>query len=177
LSSIIETGRSATSGPLASCCLYFFRGGLYNYLPLCGRGRRFLSYQGHSWPGGRTIGALRAERQILTSANGTSCSACHELCSHAFLFFVSAERALSTNASLFAIFARFLANAPPPHKSLHTCFVCATHVHSHFCLHHWLLCHMGLYRFEFEFDHTVFARSATPRIRYHHFHGHSGLCT
>ena len=35
---------------------------------------------------GGTIGALRAERQILTSANGTSCSARHELRSCAFLF-------------------------------------------------------------------------------------------
>jgi len=39
----------------------------------------------------RTIGALRAERQILTSANGTPCFARHELRSRAFLFIVSAE--------------------------------------------------------------------------------------
>jgi len=26
-----------------------------------------------------------------------------------------------------------------------TCFVCATHAHSHFCPQHWLLCHLGLY--------------------------------
>jgi len=39
--------------------------------------------------GGRTIGALRAERHTLTSAEWTSCSACHELlCSRAFLFIV-----------------------------------------------------------------------------------------
>ena len=38
---------------------------------------------------GRTIGALRAERHTLTSAEWTSCSACHELlCSRAFLFIV-----------------------------------------------------------------------------------------
>jgi len=39
---------------------------------------------------GRTIGALRAERcTSVASANGTSCSACHELlCSRAFLFIV-----------------------------------------------------------------------------------------
>ena len=85
--------------------------------------KEFLPYQGLSWPGDRTLGALRAERQLLTSANGTSCSARHELCSRAFLFIVSAECALPTNASLFAIFARILANAPPPHESLRTCFV------------------------------------------------------
>jgi len=107
--------------------------------------KEFLPCQGLLWPGGRTIGALRAERQILTSANGTSCSARHELRSRAFLFIVSAECALPTNASLFAIFARILANAPPPHESLRTCFVCATHAHSHFCPQHWLLCHLGLY--------------------------------
>ena len=63
------------------------------------------------------MGALRAERQILTSANGTSCSARHELSSRTFLFNVSAECALPTNASLFVIFATILANAPPPHGS------------------------------------------------------------
>ena len=89
--------------------------------------KEFLPCQGLSWPGGRTIGALRAERQMLTSANGTSCSARHELSSRAFLFIVSAECALPTNASLFANFARILAYAPPPHESLRTCFVCATH--------------------------------------------------
>jgi len=47
-----------------------------------------MSFQGLSWPGGRIIGALRAERQIMTSANGTSCSALHELRSRAFLFIV-----------------------------------------------------------------------------------------
>jgi len=50
-----------------------------------------------------TIGALRAERQTLTSANGTSCSARHELRSRAFLFIVSAECVLPTNVSLFLI--------------------------------------------------------------------------
>ena len=63
----------------------------------------------------------------------------------AFLFIVSAECALPTNASLFDFFARILANAPHPHESLRTCFVCATHAHSHFCPQHWLLCHLGLY--------------------------------
>ena len=98
--------------------------------------KEFLPCQGLSWPGGRTIGALRAERQILTSANGTSCSARHKLRSRGFLFVVSAECALPTNAPLFAIFARILANAPPPHESLRTCFVCATHAHSLFCPQH-----------------------------------------
>jgi len=41
------------------------------------------------WLRGRTIGALRAERHTLTSAEWTSCSACLELpCSRAFLFIV-----------------------------------------------------------------------------------------
>ena len=41
------------------------------------------------WLRGRTIGALRAERHTLTSAEWTSCSACHELlCSRAFLLIV-----------------------------------------------------------------------------------------
>ena len=44
-----------------------------------------------------------AGRQILTSANGTPCSARHELRSRAFLFIVSAECALPTHASLFVI--------------------------------------------------------------------------
>jgi len=52
---------------------------------------------------------------------------------------------LPTDASLFAIFERIFANAPPPHESLRTCFVCATHAHSHFCPQHWLLCHLDLY--------------------------------
>jgi len=68
--------------------------------------KEFLPCQRLSWPGGRTIGALRAERRILTSANGTSCSARHERSSRAFLFTVSAECALPTNASLF--FLQFL---------------------------------------------------------------------
>ena len=67
----------------------------------------------------------------------------------AFLFIVSAECALPTNASLFDFFARILANAPHPYESLRTCFVCATHAHSHFCPQHWLLCHLGLYYSQF----------------------------
>ena len=76
--------------------------------------KEFLPCQGLSWPGGRTLGALRAERQILTSANGTSCSARHELSSRTFLFIVSAECALPTNASLFLHFLREFWPMPLP---------------------------------------------------------------
>ena len=64
--------------------------------------------------------------------------------------YCSAECATPTNSSLFANFPRNLANAPFPPESFRTCFVCATHAHSHFCPQHWLLCHLGLYLFEFE---------------------------
>ena len=47
--------------------------------------------------------------------------------------YCSAECATPTNTSLFAIFPRNLANAPLPPESFCTCFVCATHAHSHFC--------------------------------------------
>ena len=60
--------------------------------------------------------------------------------------------ALPTNSSLFEFFARIFANAPTPHESLRTCFICATQAHFHFCPQHWLLCHLGLYSFEFEFE-------------------------
>ena len=54
--------------------------------------KEFLPRQSLLWLRGRTIGALRAERHTLTSADSaewTSCSACHELlCSRAFLFIV-----------------------------------------------------------------------------------------
>ena len=53
--------------------------------------------------------------------------------------------ATPTNSSLFANFSRNLANARLPPESFRTCFVCATHAHSHFCPQHWLLCHLGLY--------------------------------
>jgi len=127
--------------PASTLLFVFFRGASLFTATLRTR-KEFLPCQGLSWPGGRTIGALRAERQIL---NGTSCSARHELRSRAFLFIVSVECALPTNASLFVNFARILANAPPPHDSLRTCFACATHAHSQFCPQHWLLCHLGLY--------------------------------
>ena len=57
--------------------------------------------------------------------------------------YCSAECATPTNSSLFAIFPRILANAPLPPESFRTCFVCATHAHSHFCPHHWFLCHLS----------------------------------
>ena len=51
--------------------------------------KEFLSRQSLLWLRGRTIGALRAERHTLTSAEWTSCSACHGLlCSRAFLLIV-----------------------------------------------------------------------------------------
>jgi hypothetical protein len=51
--------------------------------------KEFLPRQSLLWLRGRTIGTLRAERHTLTSAEWTSCSACHELlCSRAFLFIV-----------------------------------------------------------------------------------------
>jgi len=59
--------------------------------------------------------------------------------------YCSAKCATPTNSSLFAIFSRNLANAPLPPESFRTCFVCATHAHSHFCPQHLLLCHLGLY--------------------------------
>ena len=111
--------------------------------------KEFLPRQSLLWLRGRAVSALRAERHTLTSAEWTSCSACHELlCSRAFLFIVlycSAECATPTNTSLFANFPRNLANAPLPPESFRTCFVCATHAHSHFGPQHWLLCHLGLY--------------------------------
>jgi len=51
--------------------------------------KEFLPRQSLLWLWGRAICALRAERHTLTSAEWTSCSACHELlCSRAFLFTV-----------------------------------------------------------------------------------------
>jgi len=47
---------------------------------------------------------------------------------------VPADFALPINASLFVIFARILANAPPHRKSLRTSSFCATRAHSHFCI-------------------------------------------
>ena len=105
----------------------------------------FLPRQSLEWFRDRTIGALRAERHTLTSAEWTPCSACHEfLCSRSF-FFVLRSALRPQIPRFFCKFTMNLANAPPPPESLRTCFVCATHAHSHFCPQHWLLCHLGLY--------------------------------
>ena len=78
----------STSGPLGCCCLYF-EGGALLFTATPRTRKEFLSRQSLSWLRGRTIGALRAERHTLTSAEWTSCSACHGLlCSRAFLFTV-----------------------------------------------------------------------------------------
>ena len=64
-------------------------------------------------PGHQSLSAFEcSERQILTSANGTSCSARHELRSRPFLFIISAEFALPTNASLLCF------SEPPPEEGL-----------------------------------------------------------
>ena len=74
--------------PASTLLFVFFRRETSLFTATLRTRKEFLPCQGLSWPGGRTIGALRAERQILTSANGTSCSARHELSSRAFLFIV-----------------------------------------------------------------------------------------
>jgi hypothetical protein len=43
--------------------------------------------------------------------------------------------------------------AHPHLRSLHV-FTRAQRTRVHFCPRHWLLCHLGLYKFEFEFDIT-----------------------
>jgi hypothetical protein len=87
--------RQATSGPLA-CFVFIFEGGAFLFTATPLTAKEFLSRQSLPWLRGRTIGALRAEWYTLTSAEWTSCSACHELlCSRA---------ATPTNTSLFAFF-------------------------------------------------------------------------
>ena len=83
----------------------------------------------------------RASSQCFSQASGAS--RCYARAPSSFLFMQSAR--YPQNATHFVIFARILANAPPPHDTLRACFVCATHAHSHFCPQHWLLCHLGLY--------------------------------
>ena len=79
--------------------------------------------------------------------------------------YCSAECATPKNSSLFAFFSRNLANAPLPPESFRTCFVCATHAHSHFFPQHWLLCHLGLYKSEFEFGKlTDYTTSLTGEV-------------
>jgi len=39
------------------------------------------------------------------------------------------------------------------------------HAHSHFCPQHWLLCHLGLYYFEFEAAPTGFSYGLSAGLR------------
>jgi len=67
--------------------LFVFLRGAFLFTVILRTRKEFLSRQSLLWLRGRTIGALRAERNTLASAERTSCSACHELpCSRAFLF-------------------------------------------------------------------------------------------
>jgi hypothetical protein len=71
--------------------LFVFQGGAFLFTSTSTPRTRkeFLSRQSLLWLRGRTIGALRAGRHTLTSAEWTSQSACHELlCSRTFLFIV-----------------------------------------------------------------------------------------
>ena len=69
--------------------LFVFLGGAFLFTATPRTRKEFLPRQSLLWLRGRTIGALRAERQTLTSAEWTSCSASHELLSsHAFLLIV-----------------------------------------------------------------------------------------
>ena len=66
-----------------------FRGGAFLFTATPRTRKEFLSRQSLLWLRGRAIGALRAERHALASAEWASCFACHELlCSRAFLFIV-----------------------------------------------------------------------------------------
>ena len=81
-------------GPLGhkrpACMLLFvFLRGAFLFTATPRTRKEFLPRQSLFWLRGRTVSALRAERHTLTSAEWTSCSACHELpCSRAFLFIV-----------------------------------------------------------------------------------------
>ena len=69
--------------------LFVFLRGAFLFTATPRTRKEFLPRQSLLWLRGRTIGALRAVRHTLTSAEWTSCSACHELlCSRAFLFVV-----------------------------------------------------------------------------------------
>ena len=75
--------------PACMLLFAFLRGGAFLFTATPRTRKEFLSRQSLIWLRDRTIGALRAERHTLTSAEWTSCSACHELlCSRAFLFVV-----------------------------------------------------------------------------------------
>ena len=143
---MIGRAREATSGPLACCYVCILEGGAFLFTANPRTRKEFLSRQSLLWLRGRTIRALRAERHTLTSAEWTSCSACHELiCSRTFLNIVLRSAQHPQIPRFLQRFPRNLANAPLPPESSRTCFVCATHAHSHFCPQHWLLCHLGLY--------------------------------
>jgi len=90
VSSMIWRGRLATGGPQKILWFVFWgEGGTFLFTSTPRMRRDFLSWQSLQWLRGRTIGALCAERHTSTSANGTSCSACHELrWSRAFLFII-----------------------------------------------------------------------------------------
>jgi hypothetical protein len=97
--------------------LFVFLRGAFLFTATPRTRKEFLSRQSLLWLRGRTIGALRAERHTLTSAEWTSCPACHELlCSllARLPLYCSAECATPKNSSLFAFFSRNLANAPLP---------------------------------------------------------------
>jgi len=69
--------------------LFAFLGGAFLFTATPRTRKELLPRQSPLWRRGRTIGALRAERHTLSSAEWTSSSACHELlCSRAFLFIV-----------------------------------------------------------------------------------------
>ena len=71
--------------PACMLLFKFWRGGAFLFTATPRTRKEFLSRQSLFWLRGRTIGALRAERHTLTSAEWT----CHELlCSCAFLFIV-----------------------------------------------------------------------------------------
>jgi hypothetical protein len=81
------------SQSMGQCRLYvvvcIFEGGAFLFTATPRTRKEFLSRQSLLWHRGRAIGALRAERHTLTSAEWTSCSACLELpCSRALLFIV-----------------------------------------------------------------------------------------
>jgi len=89
--------------------------------------KEFLSHQSLLWLRGRTTGALRAERYTSTSAEWTSCSACHELlCSRAFLSIVLQSVQNPQTPHFLQIFGGIWPMPPLPSDSFRTCFVCAT---------------------------------------------------
>ena len=112
-------------GPLghkrpASTLLFVFLRGTSLFTATLRTRKEFLSCQGLSCPGDSTIGALRAERQILTSVNGTSCSARYELRSCVF-FLIVLRSARYLQVPRFLQFLREFWPMPPP-PSNHSAF-------------------------------------------------------